>query len=143
MLCNTSLKIIDRDKIKEYYKNNNSISIKLLCKDRIMMYNFYGGTMDSKELAKIFKALSNENRLEIYLEILKCNEKSFEDDECCGCFITDIINKFNIGAPTISHHLKELTNAGLIFTEKKGKYLIARINEELVNEACSMLKIDK
>ena len=66
MLCNTSLKIIDRDKIKEYYKNNNSISIKLLCKDRIMMYNFYGGTMDSKELAKIFKALSNENRLEIY-----------------------------------------------------------------------------
>lgn len=143
MLCNTYLKIIDRDKIKEYYKNNNLISIKLLCKDRIMMYNFYGGTMDSKELAKIFKALSNENRLEIYLEILKCNEKSFEDDECCVCFITDIINKFNIGAPTISHHLKELTNAGLIFTEKKGKYLIARINEELVNEACSMLKIDK
>lgn len=97
--------------------------------------------MDSKELSKIFKALSNENRLEIYLEILKCSEKSFEDDGCCGCFLTDIINKFNIGAPTISHHLKELSNAGLIFTEKKGKFLIARINEELVDEACSMLKI--
>ena len=97
--------------------------------------------MDSKELSKVFKALSNENRLEIYLEILKCSEKSFEDDKCCGCFLTDIINKFNIGAPTISHHLKELSNAGLIFTEKKGKFLIARINEEIVNEACSMLKI--
>lgn len=98
--------------------------------------------MNSKELSKIFKALSNENRLEIYLEILKCSEKSFEDDNCSGCFLTDIINKFNIGAPTISHHLKELSNAGLISTEKKGKFLIARINEELVDEACSMLKID-
>ncbi|MBE6072237.1 MAG: winged helix-turn-helix transcriptional regulator [Clostridium butyricum] len=98
--------------------------------------------MDSKKLAKIFKALSNENRLEIYLEILKCNEKSYKDDVCCECFITDIINKFNIGAPTISHHLKELSNAGLIITEKKGKFLIARINEKLVSEACNILRIN-
>ena len=98
--------------------------------------------MDTKELAKIFKALSNDNRLEIYLQILKSSEKSFEDDECC-CFITDIINKFNIGAPTISHHLKELSNAGLIITEKKGKFLIAKVNKELIDEVCSMLKVDK
>ena len=97
--------------------------------------------MNSKELSKIFKALSNENRLEIYLEILNCSEKSFEDDNSCGCFLTDIINKFSIGAPTISHHLKELLNAGLISTEKKGKFLIARINQEVVDEAYSMLKI--
>ena len=52
--------------------------------------------MNSKELAKIFKALSNENRLEIYMEILRCTEKSYEDDNCCECFLTDIISKFNI-----------------------------------------------
>lgn len=98
--------------------------------------------MNSKELAKIFKALSNENRLEIYMEILRCTEKSYEDDNCCECFLTDIISKFNIGAPTISHHLKELTNAGLIFTKKKGKFVIAKINEDLVDEACDMLKLD-
>ncbi|WP_294405323.1 helix-turn-helix transcriptional regulator [uncultured Clostridium sp.] len=99
--------------------------------------------MNSKELAKIFKALSNENRLEIYLEILKISEKSFEDNCTCECFITEIINKFNIGAPTISHHLKELSNAGLITTEKRGKFLIARINEDTINEACSIINISK
>ena len=30
--------------------------------------------MNSKELAKIFKALSNENRLEIYKEIAKAGK---------------------------------------------------------------------
>ena len=69
--------------------------------------------MNSKELAKIFKALSNENRLEIYMEILRCTEKSYDDDNCCECF-----------------------------TEKKGKFVIAKINKDLVDEACDMLKLD-
>lgn len=93
--------------------------------------------MDIKELAKIFKALSNENRLEIYFEIVRSNEKSF--DAGCECFISDVINKLNIGAPTISHHLKELSNAKLIFTEKRGKFLVAKVNQQLLNEICSLL----
>lgn len=97
--------------------------------------------MDTKDLAKIFKALSNENRLEIYLQIVKSTEKSF--DAKCECFISDVIDKLNIGAPTISHHLKELTNAKLIFTERKGKFLVARVNEELLNEINDLLKLKK
>lgn len=91
--------------------------------------------MDTKELAKVFKALSNENRLEIYLQIVKSSEKSFDAKSAkCECFISEVIDKLNIGAPTISHHLKELSNAKLIFTEKRGKFLVARVNEELLNE---------
>lgn len=97
--------------------------------------------MDTKDLAKIFKALSNENRLEIYLQIVKSTEKSF--DAKCECFISDVIDKLNIGAPTISHHLKELSNAKLIFTERKGKFLVARVNEELLKEINDLLKIKK
>ncbi|MBX4265634.1 ArsR/SmtB family transcription factor [Clostridium estertheticum] len=97
--------------------------------------------MNSKKLAKIFKALSNENRLEIYLQIVKSNEQSFSTQD--ECFIIDIISKLSIGAPTISHHLKELSNAELIFTEKRGKFLIAKINEELIEEVCAMLKINE
>jgi ArsR family transcriptional regulator len=97
--------------------------------------------MEPKKLAKIFKALSNENRVALYLEIVKSNEQSFSTDK--QCFITDIISHLNIGAPTISHHLKELSSAGLIFTEKKGKFLVAKINEELVDEVCNVLKIRK
>ena len=99
--------------------------------------------MNSKELAKVFKALSNENRLEIYLEILKSSEKSFENNCTCECFISEIINKFNIVAPTISHHLKELSNAGLITTEKRGKFLIAKINKETISEASRIIDISK
>ena len=79
--------------------------------------------MNLKELAKIFKSLSNENRLEIYLEILKSSEKSFEDNYPCECFITEIITKFNIGAPTISHHLNILKKAKIVDWRKKGQWI--------------------
>lgn len=82
--------------------------------------------MESKKLTKIFKALSNPNRLKLYHEISKKDEAFFET----GCFVHKISEKFNIGAPTISHHLKELENAGLIITQRNGKQLTARINED-------------
>ena len=84
--------------------------------------------------------MSNPNRLELYLEIVKNYEASYEA-ECPECFITDIIGNLKIGAPTISHHLKELTNAELIETERKGKYLIARINDETVDEVLKVLSL--
>ena len=86
----------------------------------------------TKKLAKIMKALSNENRLELYLEIVRQQKADFEDDP--GCFVSEIMTLFKIGAPTISHHLKELVNADLIATEKRGKFLVAKINEETIKE---------
>ena len=97
--------------------------------------------MEVKELAKVFKALSNENRLELYFQIVKSSEKSF--DAKCECFINEVIDKLNIGAPTISHHLKELSNANLIFTEKRGKFLIATVNQQLLDEINSILTIKR
>jgi len=46
---------------------------------------------------------------------------------------------FRLSAPTISHHLKELANADLISTEKRGKYLVARINKETLAEVKHVL----
>ncbi len=86
------------------------------------------------------KALSNENRLELYLEIARREETCFED-ETTGCYIQDLKCSLKIGAPTISHHLKELENAGLIVTERRGKFLVARIDHEtreLVRETLSV-----
>lgn len=95
--------------------------------------------METKKMAKVFKALSNHNRLELYLQIVKKHETSYKTN--CECLISDIAESFNIGAPTISHHLKELTNAELIFTERKGRYLVAKVNEEIVNEVNELLKL--
>jgi len=96
--------------------------------------------MDTKKMVKVFKALSNPNRLELYLQIVKQTEASYETD--CGCLISDIAKSLNVGAPTISHHLKELSNAEVISTERKGKYVVAKVNEKMVNEVNELLKLN-
>lgn len=88
--------------------------------------------MDMNKMAKVFKALSNPNRLNLYLKILESQEASYKANH--ECFIHSIAKSVNIGAPTISHHLKELTNAELIFTERRGKYLVAKVNEDMIDE---------
>ncbi|KAF0218969.1 MAG: ArsR family transcriptional [Geobacteraceae bacterium] len=93
--------------------------------------------MNTLRLAKMFKALSHPNRLELYLEIARKYEASFQTG--CDCFVSDIIGSLNIGAPTISHHLKELANAGLIITERKGKFLVAKIDENSIDEVNKIL----
>jgi ArsR family transcriptional regulator len=95
--------------------------------------------MDKKKMVKVFKALSNSNRLELYLQIVRKHDASYETN--CECLISDIVKSLNIGAPTVSHHLKELANAELIFTERKGKYLVAKVNENMVNEVNELLKL--
>lgn len=95
--------------------------------------------MTTNQLAKIYKALSNENRLEIFLSILRSDEKNFEMD--CDCTISQVMQKLGIGAPTISHHLKELSNAGLIETKREGKYLTAHVNQDLLHELKSVFEL--
>jgi len=84
---------------------------------------------DAGHLARIFRALSNPNRLRIYAEILKNAETKL--DVGCGCHLSDIVRSLRslkIGSPTISHHVKELVSAELITAEREGKFLVCRIN---------------
>ena len=90
--------------------------------------------MDTVKLAKVLKALSHPKRLELFFKIAEKREVDFETGCECECFVTDMINSLKLGAPTISHHIKELENAGLITTERKGKYLSAKVKEETVAE---------
>ena len=86
-------------------------------------------------LSRIFKALANPNRLRIYSEIVKQETARLETG--CGCFVTDAVRSLRIGAPTVSHHVKELVNAELVTVERQGKFLVCRVNprtRELVRE---------
>jgi len=96
--------------------------------------------METAKLAKILKALSHQKRLELYLEIARHNGSDFEAEKC-ECFICDIMESLNIGAPTVSHHLKELSNADLITTERRGKFLVARAKKETLDEVRKVLNI--
>lgn len=92
---------------------------------------------DIKRLSKAFKALSNPNRLQMFLNLL---EESQEAGSLCvhNCFLAKLTRKLNVGAPTVSHHVKELVNADLIRTHKDGKQLICSINPDMVNELKSL-----
>jgi len=93
--------------------------------------------MTDEALAKILKALSNEKRLALFREIAVRQESNFEDD---ACVVANVMGLMKLSPPTISHHLKELSNAGLIIAEKRGKFLLARINKETLAEVVDVLQ---
>lgn len=79
---------------------------------------------DLAGLALAFRALSNPNRLAMYLELLRHRERSLK-----SCALQDLMDLLDIGAPTVSHHTKELVTAGLIEVEREGKFIRCRLNE--------------
>jgi len=86
--------------------------------------------LDVKKLSRAFKALSNPNRLQIYLEVLSHRQSGIAAPEA-GCGIADLIGKLSVGAPTVSHHVKELVDAGLVTVEKNGKFVTCHLNEKM------------
>ena len=82
-------------------------------------------TMSVDQLATIFKALSDPNRLAI-LQMLRdeCGgECRFEAAEG-GKTVSEIAGCCDVGLSTVSHHLKELRQAGLIRCEKRGQWIL-------------------
>jgi DNA-binding transcriptional ArsR family regulator len=95
---------------------------------------------NTKKLAKIMRALANEHRLALYLGIAQNEESGFEVP---ACNIREIVKAFTLTASTISHHLKELTNADLIVMERRGKHLAARVNRNTLADVDQMLTLVK
>ena len=48
--------------------------------------------------------------------------------------VTELAKDFELALSTVSHHLKELRNAGLVICEKRGKQVYCRVNEMLLQE---------
>ena len=88
--------------------------------------------IETRQLAKAFKALSNPNRLQIYLEIMQ--RRQLDSKHVSGCALTEFISCLNVGAPTVSHHIKELVNADLIRVERNGKFITCFLNETLCDQ---------
>ena len=67
--------------------------------------------MNAERVALICKALGDTNRLQIV--------QMLSDGEKCGC---KILEKFEITQPTLSHHMKILSQTGLVSCRKEGKW---------------------
>ena len=79
--------------------------------------------MDTMDIVKIGKALSDENRVKI-LQMLTDGEK-------CGC---KLLEAFEITQPTLSHHMKILCDSGLVDARKDGKWSHYSVNRDVVRE---------
>ena len=71
------------------------------------------------QVASVFKALSDPVRLRL-LALIACHDGG----EACVC---DLTGAFEVSAPTISHHLKVLREAGLIAAERRGTWIYYRV----------------
>ena len=105
--------------------------------------------MELSNYARMFKALSNEQRLKIFMMIYsQCctpaalpGDKSvvFEDQPCCKVARTfqrafsSVCDCVDLSRSTVSHHFKELQNAGLIHCVREGQTFRCSVNEEAIN----------
>ena len=78
---------------------------------------------NTRKLNALFKALNDPIRRDI-LNLLK------DKDMSAG----DIADHFNIGKPTISHHLDLLRQAGLVTSDKQGQFIIYSISTTVLDE---------
>ena len=76
-------------------------------------------TTTQNELAILAKALGHPARIAIIHYLLKTE----------SCICGDIVNELPLAQPTISQHLKELKNAGLIKGNIEGTSICYCINE--------------
>ena len=82
-----------------------------------------------REISRIFKALGDENRLQI-LEILRSGEK-------CACKLLD---ELHITQSTLSHHMKILCDAQIVVGRKEGKWVHYSIDEAGSKRAQMLLR---
>lgn len=81
-------------------------------------------TIDDRQLALISKALADPKRFEI---LQKLGET--KDSPTCSC----VRDWTGLAAATVSHHLKELDEAGLITIERHGKFAHLSLRRDVWN----------
>jgi ArsR family transcriptional regulator len=69
---------------------------------------------DADELSVLLKAVADPVRLQL-LSVIRAADAR----EACVCDLTDAVQ---LSQPTVSHHLKVLTDAGLLTRERRGSW---------------------
>lgn len=78
-------------------------------------------TDKQNKLARMMKALAHPARIAILQELLKAN----------ACICNDLVEELGLAQPTISQHLKELKNVGLIKGTIEGTSVCYCIDEKV------------
>ena len=89
-----------------------------------------------QQFAEIFKALSNPNRLRIFLHLISCCAPGTVHSIDAGikACVGDLGRNLEIVPSTVSHHVKELSRAGLIRMERRGQKIECWVDPEILRD---------
>ncbi len=87
------------------------------------------GESQAEELASRWRALGDPSRLRI-LSLIAAS------GEMCGCDLTEPVA---LSQPTVSHHLKVLTEAGFVTRQQRGKWAWYSVAPEASDEVAAAI----
>ena len=84
--------------------------------------------------AQLFKALADPARVRLV------NLLATSDEPVCAC---ELIPSVGLAQPTVSHHLKKLTDAGLLEREQRGKWAYYSLNREDLRGLAALVDLEE
>lgn len=92
-------------------------------------------TTRSTDLARVFKALGDPTRLAIF-ELVRASGDAGEGHSPGEIenSISQIASRFDLSLSTVSHHIKELRQAGLIRCDRRGQSIYCSVEPDVLAE---------
>lgn len=88
---------------------------------------------EAERIARVFKALGDPTRIRLLSLI-----SSGEGGEACICDLTEPVG---LSQGTVSHHMKLLTDAGLVTREQRGKWAYFALDRDAMDAAAAALRL--
>ncbi|MGM7671500.1 ArsR/SmtB family transcription factor [Microbacterium sp. A93] len=87
---------------------------------------------EAERIARVFKALGDPTRVRL-LSLIAASTGG----EACICDLTEPVG---LSQGTVSHHMKLLTEAGLVTREQRGKWAYFALNDGALDAAADALR---
>lgn len=87
--------------------------------------------MQLSQICQQLQSLAQETRLRIFRQLIACGDAGM----CAG----DLCKALDVACSGLSFHLNHLSNAGLISSERQGRYIVYRANIEAAKQLTDYL----
>ena len=84
------------------------------------------------ELERLFQALADRNRLKVVNMLAQA-----EGDAVCVCEFQEALG---LKQPTVSYHLKQLVDAGVIAREQRGRFVFYSLQPGALDQIADLLR---
>lgn len=88
---------------------------------------------EAVELERVFKALADRHRVKILNRLLAAG-----GEPVCVCDLTGLLG---LKQPTVSYHLKQLLDAGIVEREKRGLFAYFSLAEQALERVRALLEL--